>query len=118
MSEPLAPGSNREAASGARPTASSYSREGDSLQRKSPVLSIISMISGIVGLLLAYFAFGLLFAIAAVVLGHLGQRKEKAAKGFWLTGLITGYLGVLANVALIIVSAIVLGAALEQIPTT
>jgi hypothetical protein len=68
----------------------------------TPVLSIISMIVGILGFLIGFFGLGLLFAIGAVVLGHLGQRKEPAAKGFWLTGLITGYVGILVNVVVII----------------
>jgi hypothetical protein len=71
---------------------------------KTPVLSLISLIAGILGILAGFVGWGLLFAIAAVVLGHLGQRKEKAAKGMWLTGLITGYAGILLNV-------IILGAA-------
>jgi hypothetical protein len=37
------------------------------------------------------------------VLGHLGQRKEPAARGFWLTGLITGYVGILVNIVVIII---------------
>jgi hypothetical protein len=67
----------------------------------TPVLSIISMIVGILGFLIGFFGLGLLFAIGAVVLGHLGKRKEPGAKGFWLTGLITGYVGILINVIVI-----------------
>ncbi|GAB3607725.1 hypothetical protein GCM10027413_31340 [Conyzicola nivalis] len=69
----------------------------------TPTLSIISMILGILGLLIGIVGGGLLFSVGGVVLGHLGQRKEPAAKGFWLTGLITGYVGILLNVVVIVV---------------
>lgn len=67
-------------------------------------LSLISMIGGIAGAFLSLFGgWGLLFSIAAVVLGHLGQKREGApAKGFWLTGLITGYVGILIALAYIV----------------
>lgn len=117
MPEPVAPESNQSQPS-PRPAASSYSDRSPSAPPKSPVLSIISMISGIVGLVLAFFGFGILFSIAAVVLGHLGQRKERASKVFWLIGLIAGYLGVLANAAVIIASFILVGAAMEQLPAS
>jgi len=68
----------------------------------TPTLSIISMILGILGLLIGIVGGGLLFSVGGVVLGHLGQRKEPAARGFWLTGLITGYVGVLVNAIVII----------------
>jgi hypothetical protein len=69
----------------------------------TPTLSIISMILGVIGLLIGIVGGGLLFSAGGVVLGHLGQRKEPEAKGFWLTGLITGYVGILLNVVVIIV---------------
>jgi hypothetical protein len=84
------------------PPATPYVPAGQAEPQSTPVLSIISLIGGIVAVLLAFFLgwipfvgaiIALLVAIAAVVLGHLGQRREVAAKGFWLTGLITGYVG-------------------------
>ena len=69
----------------------------------TPNLSIISMIVGILGLLIGFVGGGLLFSVGGVVLGHLGQRKEPAARGFWLTGLITGYVGILINIVVIII---------------
>ena len=30
----------------------------------------------------------------AIVLGFLGKAKEPQARGFWLTGIITGFFGV------------------------
>jgi len=69
---------------------------------KTPVLSIIALITGILGLLGAITGgWGLLFSIAGVILGHLGQKRETAAKGLWLTGLITGYVGIAINVVVL-----------------
>jgi hypothetical protein len=57
-------------------------------------LSIASMVCGIAGLLLALFGLGFLVSVAAVITGHIAQRKQPYARPFWLTGLITGYVGV------------------------
>src|SRR5690554_1662936 len=71
-------------------------------------LSIASMVCGIVGLVLSFFLFGFLPALAAVILGHIGMKKEPTAKGFSLTGLITGYAGLALSllVGLIMLAAI------------
>ncbi|BDI23830.1 DUF4190 domain-containing protein [Herbiconiux sp. L3-i23] len=71
---------------------------------KTPILSILSMIGGILGVVGGLGVFWipvagpilqLWFPAAAVVLGFLGKRKEPQAKGFWLTGIITGFVGLL-----------------------
>jgi hypothetical protein len=74
-------------------------------------LSIASMILGIGGLVLSWFGFGLLAAIAAVITGHMAQKRQPWAKGFWLTGIITGYVGLAISVIIgaIVVFAIVAG---------
>jgi len=56
-------------------------------------LSLISMITGIVGVVsVGYF---LPASIAALILGYMGKKREgQAARGFWLTGIITGWVGV------------------------
>ena len=69
----------------------------------TPTLSIISMIVGILGLLIGLVGGGLLFSVGGAVLGHLGRRKEPEARGFWLPGLITGYVGILINIVVIVV---------------
>lgn len=69
--------------------------------RKSPVLSIISLIAGIVGVAGGFIVFipiigsimQLFIPAAAVVLGFLGKSKEPQAKGMWLTGIILGFVG-------------------------
>ena len=51
------------------------------------------MALGIAGLVIGIVFVGLL-SVAAVITGHIAQRRERAAKPFWLTGLITGYVGI------------------------
>ena len=57
-------------------------------------LAITSMITGIAGILLSIAGFGFLPAVAAVITGHMAQKRQPYAKPFWVTGLITGYVGV------------------------
>jgi hypothetical protein len=56
-------------------------------------LSIVSMVLGIVGLLLSFAGWGFLLNVAAVITGHMATKRHPYAKGFWLTGIITGYVG-------------------------
>ncbi|MCU1414554.1 MAG: hypothetical protein JWN80_1894 [Microbacteriaceae bacterium] len=57
-------------------------------------LSLASLICGIGGVVFSLFSFGFLPAIAAVITGHIAQRRQKYARSLWLPGLITGYVGV------------------------
>jgi hypothetical protein len=41
-----------------------------------------------------FLTLGFLPALGAVITGHLAARRQPYAKGFWLTGIITGYIGV------------------------
>jgi hypothetical protein len=61
-------------------------------------LSITSMVLGILGLLAALVGFGFLPSLAAVITGHMAQRRQPWAKPFWLTGVITGWVGVAIGV--------------------
>lgn len=76
-------------------------------------LSIASMILGIGGLLFTLFGFGFLPALAAVITGHLAQKRQPYAKPFWLTGIITGYVGVGISliIGIVLIAAIVIGIA-------
>lgn len=75
------------------------------------VLSIISLIAGIVGILGVWIVFipiagsilGLPVPAAAVILGFLGKKKEPAAKGLWLTGIILGFVALALALIMLIV---------------
>ncbi|MCU1425959.1 MAG: hypothetical protein JWM51_2250 [Microbacteriaceae bacterium] len=82
----------------------------------TPTLSIISLVLGILGVAAGFVGFGLLFSIGAVVLGHLGQRREPSAKGFWITGLITGYIGIAINLLVLIFLIVALFALSSNVP--
>jgi hypothetical protein len=56
-------------------------------------LAIASMICGIAGLVL----LGFLSSLAAVITGHIAARKQPWARGMWITGLITGYIGLVVG---------------------
>ena len=90
---------------------SAYSQSGVPATGKK-TLSIVSMILGIVGVLLILTTWpAVLFGIAAVITGHLAQRREKVAgRGFWITGLITGYVAIVAGIIWLIVSIAILAA--------
>ncbi|RXZ69748.1 hypothetical protein ESP51_11575 [Agromyces albus] len=75
---------------------------GTTPSKPTPVFSLISLIAGIIGLVGFFVVFipfvggimQLFIPAAAVVLGFIGKRKEPAAKGMWLTGIILGFVGV------------------------
>ena len=57
-------------------------------------LSIASLILGIGGIVFSFVWFGFWPGLAAVITGHLAQRRQPYAKGFWITGLVLGYISV------------------------
>ena len=72
-------------------------------------LALASMITGIAGLFV-----GTLASIAAIILGHMAKKQQPYARGMWMTGLITGYIGIAFTVLAIIfivVFFVILGAA-------
>jgi len=75
--------------------------------QKSPILSILSLVAGIIGVISSFFYIGALFGIAAIVLGFIGKGKEPRAKGFWLTGIILGFVAVVIEIIFIVVLVII-----------
>ena len=59
-------------------------------------LSLTSFILGLAALVFSWaLGFGLLVAIAAVILGFLGKSKEpQAPKWMWLVGIIAGFVAI------------------------
>lgn len=96
-------------APGYTPPTTAYAPAGGLAPKKT--LSLIGMIAGIVGLLGFWIVFipiigsvlQLFIPGAALVLGILGRKREGIpAKGFWITAIITGIVGlVIAIIALI-----------------
>jgi hypothetical protein len=82
---------------------------------RQPLLSILSLVAGVVGLLGLPVAFipvvggvlTLLLPAAAIVLGALGRTREPRARALWLTGLITGIVGVALSLLSIVVWIVV-----------
>jgi hypothetical protein len=57
-------------------------------------LAIASLVTGIAGAFFSlFYGLGLFPSIAAVITGHLARKRQPYARGFWLAGLITGYVG-------------------------
>lgn len=82
---------------------------------KSPVLSILSLVFGILGILGSLFLFGSGFlpGLAGVILGFIARRREpQASKGLWLTGIILGFVAIAIAIIVIIVlvAALAIGA--------
>jgi hypothetical protein len=66
------------------------------------------MITGIVGVVFSFvWALGFLPSLAAVITGHLAQRRQPQAKPFWLAGIITGYVGL--GISLITLIGVIVG---------
>jgi len=85
---------------------------------KSPILSILSLVGGIVGIVLNLaWGIGFLFGIAAIVLGFIGRNKEPQARGFWLTGIILGFVSILIAIVYWIFLAILFASFANNIPS-
>jgi hypothetical protein len=96
--EPAHPAANQLAAQPyGQPVASPYYAPQGAYGTGQPVpprsLSVASMVCGIAGVAMSFFLIGFLPALAGVILGHIGRKKEPAGKAFSLTGIITGYVG-------------------------
>lgn len=79
-------------------------------QHRSPILSLLALIAGIVSTIglwvavvpFAGFFLGLWFPAAAVVLGFIGRKREPQSKGLWLTAIILGLVGLVVAFASLI----------------
>ena len=65
-------------------------------------LSVTSLVLGCIGVVLTIVYLGFFPALAAVITGHMAQRRQPAAKAFWMTGLITGYLSLVLSTILVV----------------
>jgi hypothetical protein len=69
-------------------------------------LSVASLVCGLAALVLTLLWIGFLPGLAAIITGHLASKRQPNSRGFWLTGLITGYfsaaVGLLAALILVV----------------
>ncbi|GAA2751523.1 DUF4190 domain-containing protein [Amnibacterium kyonggiense] len=94
------------------PTSTPYT--GSAAPAKTPILSILSLIGGILGILTSFFWIGLLFGAAGAILGFIGRRREPQARGLALAGIITGIIGFVISLVVIIAFFVLLGVAASQ----
>jgi Domain of unknown function (DUF4190) len=84
-------------------------------------LAIASMVLGIAGVFFSlWYGLGLFPSIAAIITGHMAQKRQPHAKGFWIAGLVTGYVGLLLSligVGLLVVVIVVATNATNNLPT-
>ncbi len=80
---------------------------GNAPQPKTSALAIWSLVLGILGFVLLVVCVGLLFAIPAVICGHLALSKINrsagtlAGQGLAIAGLVMGYLGIVLSLTLL-----------------
>ncbi|HET8957019.1 MAG TPA: DUF4190 domain-containing protein [Microcella sp.] len=77
----------------------------------SQTLAVVSLVTGIVGIVLSFVAgLGILPAIAGVVTGHMALKREPHARGLAIAGLSTGYVGLALSIvfAVVIVAPLIL----------
>jgi len=112
---PAAPSYSAPGAPGASPYTTPYNsgpyNPGPGGAPDKKPLSITSMALGIASVVLSLVWFlAIPLGIAAIVLAVLGKKKERNAKGFWLTGLITGIVGIVLSLLIVVLAAIALAA--------
>jgi hypothetical protein len=75
-------------------------------------LAITSMVLGIVSVVLSLPLWFITFfaGIAAIITGIMARKRNPGAKGFWLTGLILGIVGLLVSLLIGIFAIAVIGA--------
>ncbi|MFZ4894814.1 DUF4190 domain-containing protein [Plantibacter sp. Mn2098] len=60
--------------------------------------AVWALVTGIIGLVISIFVgWGFPFSIAAIVLGFLSRQRETTRRGFALTGIVTGFVGLVLS---------------------
>lgn len=70
--------------------------------REPRALSVLSLVTGVLGIVTVLFTLGVtvVLSVVGIVTGHLASGREPRSRTLWLTGLVTGYVGLLAAVCL------------------
>jgi hypothetical protein len=77
-------------------------------------LAITSIILGIASLVV--FPLNLALGIGAVITGHLAQKRQPWARGLSITGLVTGYIGILFGLVVTVVVILGIAGAFSDAP--
>ena len=78
-------------------------------------LSIAALILGIASVPFGFLGvLGIILGILGVVFGFIARRRQPYARGMWLTGLILGFVGIVLGIIFITLTAIAVGAALQN----
>ena len=81
---------------------STYTQPGS--ESGSKVFGIISLVCGILALLCSCCGwFGIILAVAAIVLGILSMNKQEDARGMAIAGIVCGGVGLLIGIVVIII---------------
>lgn len=78
-------------------------------------LAIVAIVLGALGILFVLLLpiVGILFGIAAVVLGFMSRSREAQARTMALVGIILGFIAIAVNVVLMILAAIAVAAVMN-----
>ena len=72
----------------------------------SKVFGIISLVCGILALLCSCCGWvGIVFAVAAIVLGIISINKQEDAKGMAIAGIVCGGIGLIIGIVIVIMGA-------------
>jgi hypothetical protein len=67
-------------------------------RRPVKIISILSVVGGVIGAAISFAGWGILLPIAAIVLGLIGRSRENAPKRLWLSGVLLGLAGLVVSV--------------------
>lgn len=74
------------------------------MEEQKKVFAIISFVLSIVGVLANCLGLGLLFGIAAIILGIVSIKKKEALKGLAIAGIVIGALVTFSGIVAVIVA--------------
>jgi hypothetical protein len=61
------------------------------------LLSILSLVGGVIGAVISPAGWGIILPIASIVLGILARRREHSARWLWITGIALGVIGFIVS---------------------
>lgn len=81
-----------------------------SSQQQAKGFAATALVLGILALLSSFFGWvAIVLGVAAIVFGVLALKKSQP-RGLWLTGIITGSLGVVGGIIVLVIAAMLMSA--------